>query len=177
MGYLNGEKPPDKITGPYIKAFVERLRTALNYLDDSNFPDGINGTLLRGRSVPIGALSGFTIYVPIIGLAVAHTVTATTLTNVGGYVLWDSNVWGSGVNVQLEICGGSTNASATATFELHGLSGLLATVTSNTGAIELKRSTAFPAPTTSQTLLVKMMTSNATYASSLLTARLVVTIK
>lgn len=176
MGWINSEKPPEKWSASYFKMFVEKLRTAVNYLDSSNFPDGVNGIWLKAKSVPVSALVGLEFNQTLIALATPHTVAATTLTNVGGYLVWDS-MWGSAVSLKLEIVGGSGHSSATATFELHGTAGKLTEVTSNAGTIQWLRSAAFDPPADSQTLVLKVKTSNATYPTNLLTARLIIGIK
>lgn len=176
MGWINGEKPPEKWSASYFKMFVERLRTAMNYIDSSNFPDGISGLWLKAKSVPVSALTGIEFNQTLVAVPTAYTVASTTLTNVGGYFIWDS-MWGSAVSLKLEIIGGSGHSSATATFELHGTAGKLGEVTSNLGTIQWLRSEAITPPTDSQTLLLKVKTSNASYPTNLLTARLIIGIK
>ena len=176
MGFLPPEKAPDKWSASYFKMFVERLRTAINYMDSNNFPDGIDGSLIKSKTLGLSKMWGFEFQQTIIALATIHSVTSTTLTNVGGYLAWNP-LWGSSVALLFEIVGGVSNSLGTATFELHGMDGKLAEVTSDAGNIEWLRSAEFEPPTVGQTLLVKVKTSNASYPAQLLSARLIIRIK
>lgn len=176
MGWLNTERPPSKWSAAFFAGFVERLRTAVNYLDSNNFLGGLDGGVINNGTLPLSKISGVEFQHTFFALAEAYTTASTSLVTVGGYLSWD-NIWGDAVELKLEVVGGSSNVLATATFELHGVDGILASVTSNTGNIELLRSAAFTAPTISQTFLVKVKTSNGTYTANALSARLIITIK
>ena len=54
MGYLNTEKPPEKWSPAWFKLFLEKVRTAVNFLDEENFPEGLSGLILKDKSVPFG---------------------------------------------------------------------------------------------------------------------------
>ena len=175
MGWLNTEKTPSQWDSSYFRQFVERLRTALNYLDASNFPEGIHGSLLNKRTVSTGALANFSYEQVFFSQATPFTTTSTTAVSVGSLIQWDSATWGTGnVKVMLEVVGGVANASATATFELWGADGKLATITSQSASAVLLRSTAFSPPDKGQTMIVKAYTNNATYSANILSAKLII---
>lgn len=175
MGWLATEKAPEKWSPAYFKLFVERVRTALNNIDDSNFPEGFNGANLKSRTVQTGALVGFEYEKVFFALAVPHTTTATTETTVGGLVQWNPSAWGNGnVKLILEVVGGIADVSATATFEIYGIDGVLASVTTQVASLSNLRSEAFSPPTEGQTIAFKMKTSNATYSAQATSARLII---
>lgn len=151
------------------------MRLAVNYLDDSNFPNGLNGTLINDYTIPLKKLGGMEIQHTIFGLGQILNVNSTTLINVGGMVVWDT-IWGSNVNLTFEVVGGASNASYPVTFELHGLGGKLAEVTSNKAVIEVLRSESFSPPQVGQTLLVKVKTAHSSYPVQILSARLIIKI-
>jgi len=190
MGYLVSEKPPEKWSAAFFKMYVERLRIAVNNIDANNFPEGLDGNLLNESSVwytklygmgyltKLKDLSGIELQNTIFALAEPFTIASATLTNVGGYILYDETLWNK-ENVQLmfEVVGASYDATSVATFELYGVNGMIAQVTVDTGDIEWKRSEAFTAPTDGQTLLVKAKTSDAAKPASVLSARLIIKIQ
>lgn len=173
MGYLNSEKPPGKWSPSFFKMFVERLRTAVNYLDSTNFPEGLEGFIIKDRTVTPKKLTGLLLRYSILALAEPFSTTSTTLVNVGGYLPWDT-VWGDNVTLMLEVVGTTGDPTATATFELHGIEGKIAEVSTSSGDVEVMQSPTFEPPSVGQTLLLKMKTSNATYPASVLSATVLV---
>lgn len=178
MGWLNAERPPDKYSAAYIKLFVERLRTAVNYIDENNFPNPLNAdAILKDKTLGLTKLYGVEFQHTLLTLATPHTSDKEELVNVGPFYHW-SNVWGNNVKLVFEVTGGSQHEDATATFELHGADGLLASVESKEGAkLEFLRSEEFDPPGVSQTFLVKMKTSDSTHAAMILGARLIIMVK
>lgn len=66
MGWLSSERPPKQWSPGYFKEFVERLRTALNFLDVSNFPNGVpnigaSGTFTTADSKTVTVVNGIII--------------------------------------------------------------------------------------------------------------------
>lgn len=189
MGYLPSEKPPAKWSAAYFKMFVEKLRVAVNDLDINNFPTGINGYLINDRTVAwskligmgflntLKELEGIELQQTIIALAYPYAITTITADSVGGYVMYSSVFNKPNVKLIFEVVGGSKDATSTATFELHGINGKLAEVTTNAGTIEFLRSAEFNPPEEGQTLLVKAKTSDTTKAANLLSARLIIKIQ
>lgn len=192
MGWLNSERPPERYERAFIRMMVERIRTAVNFMDDSNFPNGVSGHLLRGsvagnlltgnvsgnllnaRSVTFQKVSSMEFEKVLVALAVPHVITATALTTVSGLVTYNP-LAAIGATIVFEVCGSSSASSATATFELHGASGLLASVSTTATAFTSIRSAAFPAPPEGQTMLVRARTSHAGQSAGLLSARIVIT--
>lgn len=176
MGWLNSEKPPNKWSAAYFKMFVEKLRTAINYIDTNNFPNGLHGTVINDKSVGLNKLNGLEFNHTLVALAEPYSTTSTSPTNVGGYYSFDT-VWRDKVEFKLEITGSISSASGEATFELHGVDGVLATVVTTDGGMEVLRSEAFDPPSESQTFVLKMKTSNASYTAYLLSAKLIILLK
>ena len=175
MGWLATEKAPEKWSPAYFKLFVERVRTALNNIDDSNFPEGFNGANLKSRTVQTGALVGFEYEKVFFALAVPHTTTSTTAVAAGGLVQWNPSAWGNGsVKLILEVVGGIADVAAIATFEVHGVAGVVASVTTQVAALGVLRSEAFVPPTEGQTFSFRMKTNNATHSAQAVSARLII---
>ena len=174
MGWLNSEKPPNRYDAAYLKLLVEKLRLAINFMDENNFPNGINGTIIQQRSIPMAALSQGEWHIPIVALANPITTTSTTLVNVGPFVYWSPQAWSSGASVFLEVTGGAIAEGATARFEIHGTGGMIGFVESSEAGYRWLRSTKLEMPKESQTLLMKYKTSNASVATGLLGARLII---
>lgn len=175
MGWLATEKAPEKWSSAYFKLFVERLRTALNNIDESNFPEGIPGSLIKPRTVNTGALTSFEYEQVFIALAVPYTTASLTSVNVGGSVQWNPSAWGTGtVKLMLDVVGGIANTNAIATFEVHGVDGVLASISTQVAALANYRSAVFSPPTTGQTLVLKIKTNNASYTAQIVSARLII---
>jgi len=176
MGWLNSEKAPEKWSPAFFKMFVERLRTALNNIDESNLPDGLSGGLIKAHTVSTGALANFSHEHSIFAQATPYTTVSITAVVVGTLIQWTPSNWGTGnVKIMLEVIGGVSNATATATFELWGsVSGKLATVTTQAVSLGLLRSSVISPPGQSENLFLKAYTSNATYSAQALSAKVII---
>lgn len=174
MGWLNSEKPPSKYDPAYIKLLVEKIRTALNFLDDNNFPNGLSGLNVKQRTLPLSALSQGEWHLPIISLAVPYSTASTEPINVGPFVYISPVTWGASSAMYFEVTGGTENKAASAVFELHGVSGKLAEITIPEEGFSWKRSGALMVPASGQTLVMKMKTTNKDHYAYLLGARLVI---
>ena len=173
MGWLNSEKPPKDYEASYLKMFVERLRLAVNFIDETNFPNGISGTVIHAKSLPMAALAQGEWHIPIITLANPATTTSTVLTNIGPFVYWSPQAWSNNMSVYLDVTGGAVAEGATARFEIHGTGGAIGFVESSVAGYRWLRSEKLTMPVISQTLLMKYSTSNASVAAGILGARLV----
>jgi len=176
MGWLNSEKPPEKWSQAYFVRFVERLRTAVNYISTENFPDGISGALLETRSVylktKITGYGGLNFQEDFFALALGLSVTATTLTGLGASVLWNS-AWKNYAKLYLEVSGYVANASYPATVEVHGTSGALLSEQITATTMTRHEWELTTLPTESMTLVFKTLVANATYPLTILSARLI----
>lgn len=176
MGWLNSEKPPEKLTSAYFRNFVERLRTAVNYLDAENFPDGIEGTLIKNRSIALNkkvtGYGGLVFYQDFFALPQGVSVTSTALTGLGSSVLW-STAWKRVAKVYLEVTCYVANASYPATVEVHGTSGaIISQQITATSMTRFEFEITVP-PTTDMTVVFKTLVANATYPLTILSARLI----
>lgn len=175
MSWLKSiSKVPDKYEGAYLKLLVERIRTAVNFLDESNFPNGIGGSWIQDGTVTPKKMLATYWHIPIVASAEGVFIVTTDPTSVGGYIAWPGAL-GANVKLQLYATVTSSNPSATATITLEGTEGTLVTITSNLGTWELKQSDKFDAPTSSQTLVLKVSTSSGSYSAGILNAVLVAT--
>lgn len=172
MGWFNTERPPEKYDRAYMRLMTERIRTSLNFLDDTNFPNGLHGSVLRKRSVWYDKMPQLEIPVTLIALASPFVVSSTTFSNVGGFYHW-ANAMGTGAKMAFEVTGSSATSSGTATFELRGAEETFSTLTTNTGTIEWLRSELFDPPTESQTLIVRAKTSSGSVPAGITTARII----
>lgn len=168
------KKVPDKYDPAFFKLLIERIRTAVNHMEQSNFPQGISGLWLNDKTVTPKKLVSTMWYIPIIAQASGTYITSTTAVSIGGFVHW-SAIWGSNVKLALQITCTSSSSNATATFTLEGAENTtLTTITTSAGTWEFKQSAEFAAPLASQTLVLKAKTSNASYGAGILNATLVV---
>lgn len=167
-------KVPDKYDPAFFKLLVERLRSSINFLDHTNFPAGIPGTLLNENTIAPIRMTSVVWHIPLIALAEGVYTPSTSLVSFGGFGHW-SSFWGAN-NVELVFqVTGVSGASATATFVLEGAGGVeLASVTTDAGVWELLQSDPFSPPLASQTIVVKVKTSSGTQAAGLLNATLLV---
>lgn len=176
MGWLGSEKPPDKWSSAYFKLFVERVRTAINFLDDSNFPEGLSGFLLTNRSVAlktkVTGYGGLVSQQDFFALAQGVSVTSTTALGLGASVLW-SPAWASIAKVYLEVHGYVADANYPATVEVHGTGGaIISKQITGTTMTRYEWEITSP-PTTDMTVVFKALVNNASYPLTILSARLI----
>lgn len=167
-------KLPKQYDPAQFKMIIERIRTAVNFLDGSNFPNGLDGGLLNENSIDPTKLTGCAWVVPILALADAKTTVSTDGISVGGFIQWSAAIWGINVQCYLQVTGNIANAAATATFTLHSTTGVLATCTTQSTDFVALQSIGFIPPIASQSIVFKMKTSNASYAASVLNANLII---
>ena len=77
-----------------MKMLIERIRTAVNFLDESNFPSGVSGEVLTQHSVPLNRLAQGEYHLPMVLLTSPITTSSTTFINVGVSVEWLPPSWG-----------------------------------------------------------------------------------
>lgn len=176
MGWLNSEKPPEKWSNSYFKIFVERLRTALNYLDAENFPDGISGLWLRDRSVSlqdkVTGYGGLIIPLDFFAGVVGHNVTSTTETTLGSPILWTPR-WNSLADAYLEVTCYVSNASHPATIKVNdGIGTILTQEVSNT-TIQRLETKITPMSQESGTLVFRVKVAHASYPLTITSARII----
>ena len=175
MGFFQYNKLPTSYNPGYLKRIFDNLKTAINFLDKGNFPNGLDGSIINSRTLAMSAIAPQPIVVlPILSLATAYSTTSTTSVNVGQYIMWIPAEYTSTCKCILEVTAGSGTAGKTATIELTGLSGTLSSITTNLGSFEVKRSEEFTPPTTSQSLLLKIKTSDSSSSASILGAKLII---
>lgn len=177
MGWLNTEKPPEKWSQSYFKMFVERVRTAINYLDTTNFPDGISGILITDRSISLNpkvtGYGGMYISQDFFALLNTTPVTATTLTSYGSAILW-SPTWNNYANMALEVTCYVANASYPATVELHGTAGAVVSQSITNTALQRIEIPIAEMPSGMETVVFKAKVDNASYALNIMSARLLI---
>ena len=177
MGWLNTEKPPEKWSQSYFKMFVERVRTAVNYLDSTNFPDGISGILIKDRSISINpkltGYGGMYFSQDFFALAATMSSTATTLTSYGSAILW-SPTWNNFANMALEVTAYVANASYPATVEVHGTAGAVVSQELTNTTLQRIEIPITSMPSGLETVVFKAKVANASYAVNILSARLLI---
>lgn len=178
MGYLNTEKPPEKWSPAWFKLFLEKVRTAVNFLDEENFPEGLSGLILKDKSVSFGklALTGLSFFLDFFSLPTPTTLAATGYTNLGGSLLW-SPQWSNAADVFLEYTAYITNASAPCNVKLVGVDGTVTEQTLTNTAIQRFEIPLTTMPATTSTLLFQGKTSNATYPLTIISARIILKLK
>lgn len=178
MGHLKEWRIPEKYNSRWMWDFIQGLRTAINTLEDSNFPtDGLTGSrIIRAHSLPVNRLTSGEFHLPFIAQGQAVTTTSTTYVNVGGIVVYDPVMWGTVGSLVFDITGGP-NGSATASFRIiDGGSNELAAISATLSGYSRYTVTfdSSKIPTTSQPLIVQYKTSSTSIAAGLVSARLIV---
>jgi len=141
-----------------------QIQHAVNNINTQNFPNKINGdAILNADSVPLSILAQQRFDIPLLAPAAAASTTSTTGANMGG--LWRFNPADySGGMWYLAGTIATQNAAATATLEIWGASALGSISTISTSGVWVK-STALTMPTGETDLVLKLKTSDATYAA------------
>lgn len=181
MGWLD--------TGPALKEYpsrviyqlLQRIETAVNFLDENNFKNGINGSIVKtgtlpgvaliDRNLPLKKLQWVEFEVfPVTAIPVYKT-SSTTDQNIGPYFGWDPNRLPRG-DWYLEASIATANATAEAIVTLKGIVDIGSVKTSNT-ALSRIRGEKLTMPDTAQNLWFAIKTNNSSYVASFAGARLV----
>lgn len=179
MGHLKEFKVPEKYSTKWLWDLIQQIRSAVNTMHDSNFPEeGLTGSkIVRDHTLPVKKLSGGEFHLPFVALGEAITTTDTNWRNVGGIVVYDPNLWGEVSALVFDVTGGPAGSGASASFRIvDSGQGELVAVTANLSGYSRYTATvpANKVPKTAQALLVQYKTSNASVAAGLVSARLIV---
>lgn len=159
--YLDIGPPRQQVTPRWLFDVFNLIQTAVNHLDEQNFPNGVALKVLTQLEWPH----------PLVLPAQVFSTTSTTPVDLGGYFAWDPSKFPD-VNVYLEASLAVANSAATATCELVGAS-VIGSVTTTSTALARVRSGRLTMPSTAQNVWVRVYTSNASYAALLAAARLI----
>lgn len=193
MGWLD--------TGPALKEYAartlfqifKRIEDAVNFLDETNFKNGISGSIIKqgtlhGNALIDSSVDGqakladfstnlkklkwaeFEIF-PVCAIPV-FTTTSTTDVNVGPYFAWDPNKFPGG-SWYLEASIAVANAAAAAIVTLKSAADVGSVQTSATSLTRVRGTAALTMPTTAQNIWFAVRTNNASYAASFAGARLI----
>ena len=172
MGYLRSARPPSKYDPSYMKTLVETIRTAVNFMDTSNFPDdGLPATIIRKRTVGLAHLVQGEFHLPLTLLADPKETTSTSWVLASGFIYWDPLVWGTECEITLEVTGGPLT-TGTAEFRLLGAGATEIAKITTTEVGLVYCTTAVTPPEGSQQVLLQMRTTNAAVTAAMLSARL-----
>jgi len=175
MGHLASSRPPERYSATFIRALVERIRTAFNFLDESNFPaPGLNASaILQPRTLSTDTLMQGEFHLPLVGLANIFTTTSTTFVDCSPFALWNPLAWGAQSSLWLEVTGGPQTAG-TAEFRLVGAAGanIVTLPTSAVGNTRLL--VQVTKPSTLQNLSLQMRTTNGAVQAGIRGAKLIV---
>jgi|GEM_PF-5848586 len=171
MSFLDLGPQPQEYTARALFERFLRIATAVNNLSRLNFPRGVEGTILRPRTTPMGALQWREWPIPLLLPATVFQTTSITPVDVGGLFAWNPASFPGGT-WHLEVSAAIANTASIATVTLRG-AGDIGTVTTQSVALTRVRSSALAMPVTAQNLWVQLQTSNASHAASLWGARLI----
>ncbi len=178
MGHIKEFRIPEKYDTKWMWNLLQSIRTAVNNLEDTNFPKSglTGGRIIREHSLPVNRLTSGEFHLPFVALGSQITTTSTSFTNVGGIVVYDPVMWGDVAALVFDVTGGPA-ASATATFRIiDGASREIVSI-SATAPGSSRYTATVPSdkvPTTSQPLIVQYKTSDSAVAAGLVSARLIV---
>jgi len=159
------------VTGAQCMKNTAQLAQLLTILSDVNMFQISIAKLIMPREY----------HMTLIAAAAAVSTTSLTPVNYGGYLRWSPTnlnltFYDSGdqaVDWYFEASIASANVAATATCILRGVAPLATLTSIFVGGPERKRSASLAMPVAEQDLWVTLQTSNATYAASLWSARLI----
>lgn len=171
MSFLDLGPQPQEYTARALFERFLRITTAVNNLSRLNFPRGVEGTILRPRTTPMGALQWREWPIPLLLPATVFQTTNTAPVDVGGLFGWNPAMFPGGTWM-LEVSMAVADTASIATATLRGAANV-GTVTTQSVALTRVRSAALAMPTTAQNLWVQLQTSNASHAASLWGARLI----
>lgn len=176
MGTVKTEKVPEKYQASYFKLLVERLRTAVNFLDRNNFPNGVEGSIIKSRTLSLSALGQGEFHLLLVALAQAFTTTSDVLQNCSPFIYFDPALWGDGVSLYLEVTGGGVaESTGNAVFELHGANGLLTSLTTDgQGYLWYRTQNPFTPPSVAQTMILKMRSTVSGQGVGLMGAKVII---
>lgn len=99
MAYLDPGPPRKEYSARTLDAIFTLIKTAVNFLNEQNFPKGVSGTIIKAGTLSSAALkSGDTpLYklewrewpIPLVLLGDPINTTSTTGKNIGGYFAWN----------------------------------------------------------------------------------------
>jgi hypothetical protein len=176
-------------TGPQRKEYSARslfeilttIQQAVNYMDVTNFPNGVHGKIIKPSSlnanvfpdhaIPMVKLGWSEFDIPLCLPASAFTTQSITPVNLGGYFSWDFNKF-TGGDWYLEATIATNDAAATVTC---GLQGSLehGTVTTTSTSLQRVRSAKITMPSGAENLWVTIKISDGTKMATFMGARLI----
>lgn len=164
---------PNNFTTKALKALFFNIQNIFNNFSGQYLEDGtVTPDKLTGR-IPVSLIGWPEYHVPLILTAQDYTTTSTTGDDVGGYFQWDSSKYPTaGGSWYFEASIASGEAATTCTAELHGAS-LVGSVSTQSTSLVRVRSAALTMPTGAVDLYCKVKTSNATYAATIASSRLI----
>lgn len=171
MSFLDLGPQPQEYSARTLFERFQLITTAINNLTRQNFPRGIEGTILRSRTTPLGALQWREWPIPLILPTTLFQTTSTTPSDIGGLFGWDGINYPGGTWL-LEASIATANAAATATVTLRGVNAI-GTVTTQATTLTRIRSGALTMPSTAQNIWVQLHTNNASHAALFWGARLI----
>lgn len=164
---------PNNFTAKALKALFLNIQNIFSNFSGQYLKDGtVTADKLAG-DIPVGLVSWPEYHIPLVLTAQDYSTVSTAGDEVGGYFQWDPSKYPTlGGSWYFEASIASGNAAATCTAELHGAS-LVGSVPTQSTSLARVRSAALTMPTGAVDLYCKVKTSNASYAATLASARLI----
>ena len=178
---------PTQFDPAWLKMWLLKLAESINYQGTDNFPNqlpgdtliqagSLSGSALKAHTLPWGALTPATFYVPLLLVepAVSTQNLAASPANVGPWFHWDPSQWPPGTwTLEASIY---ANAGTTS-LDLYGAAEVAGSVVTTTQAnIQRVVSTALTMPNTVTDLYLRLWTSVGTATAYCKGARLVFTV-
>lgn len=163
MGLFKHKPIPERWTPRWLWDLVTSLQTAINSLSDANFSSPLTGdTLIKKASLDPNRLSyGEWVVGVLLALSSAYTTTSTSLVPIGPLLYFDKAQWPyAATSFYFEVTAGPGGVSSSTVVELHDASGAVATHTIATVGQGRYRVQFSRLPTNSETLQVKIRTTN-----------------
>lgn len=175
MGTLGTERPPSEYNASYLRRWGERIKSAVNHMSENNFPNPLNGRIIKERTVTLSHLAHGEYHLPLLCLSTPYTTTSNVLANCSPHIHWNPPSWGTACKLYLDITAGGVSGGAHAEVELHGGSGMLVRITTTTsGSYLWYRSAEFAPPTQAQTMILKARSTISGQTAGVLGARLII---
>lgn len=172
MGYL--DLPFFFVKSPDMLQLLQQVQHAVNYMDESNFPNKVSGgSILAGdHSVPLSSLNWLEWPIP---LTLPGTAVSTTTTiDCGGFWVFDPTKYPGGT-WYFEAALNTSVAASSVTAQLKNGATVIGSVASGTAAWTVVRSAALTMPTAAAALTVTLVSPATTTTAYLWAARMIFT--
>lgn len=163
MGQFKHKPIPERWAPRWLWDLVTSLQTAINALSEVNFPSPLDGDTVVAKNTmdPNRLMYGEWVVGVLLALSSSYTTTSTVLVAVGPLLYFDKLRWPyAATSFYLEITAGPGGVGGNTVVELHDATGAVASQTVTVVGQGRYRVQFSRLPTNSETLQIKIRTTN-----------------